>query len=281
MTGPLSAPEIVEEPVAESAALQLRLGEAHCADTCRWYHAPRLYLRMMGVVKGLQTDHAFLLDAFGRLAREGRTRVLVTGAADYGTLAYLTAAYRSAGCPLEVTVLDVCRTPLDMNVWYAARVGLSIRAEQRSVLEFTTNEPFDVVCTHAFFGQIAPEDRRLLLQRWHDALRPGGAFVTAYRERRRSRDASDLEPFDAHFRERVRHWTEAGKHLDGIDPDTERAWVDEFLCRRATMWPYSTAELQQLFADARFDPIVFSSYPSQAGAGDGLRTSLVARRRWS
>src|SRR5262245_36311726 len=106
--------EAPQEPLELSAPLARRLAPQLChkdpasGESCAWQHGLWQYLRILGMNHSPRAHAAFLLEALAATARPGM-RVLVSGAADYSMLAHVLAATRAA----EVTVLDVCETPLE------------------------------------------------------------------------------------------------------------------------------------------------------------------------
>ena len=85
-------------------------------------------------------------------------------------LARIVGALPSA----RTTVVDACETPLQLNLWYAARAGLEIRTQCSGILDYASPAAFDVICTHSFFGQFSRDERPRLVAAWHRLLRPGG-----------------------------------------------------------------------------------------------------------
>ena len=57
------------------------------------------------------------------------------------------------------------------------RLGSRVELLLGDILHYTAREEFDVVTCFGMFGHILPQHHRLMLQRIHDALRPGGRLV--------------------------------------------------------------------------------------------------------
>ena len=174
------------EPLEESAPLARKLATECCrvdpltGESCAWYHGLWQTLRIMRLVETPEYHAAFFRDAFRAIGAGGSApRVLVSGSADYGMLAQVFSAFRGAGIEPEVTVIDRCDTPLALNRWYAERRDAVLETSCCDVLEFECAQPFDAICTHAFFGRFSPSERVALLTKWRSLLRPGGAVVTA------------------------------------------------------------------------------------------------------
>lgn len=221
--------EEVYEPLAESAPLALRIASEHCFSagdrekSCSWYHGIWQYLRLLDVIMTIRADAPFLLTEFRRLAQAGHFgRILVAGSADYGMLAHLVAAYRAEGVNPEITVLDRCPTPLQLNSWYAERVGVSIETVQADVFEIMGVKPFDLICTHSFFSYVAPAWRPALTERWARLLRRGGKLLISQivRPDYPHPDVVFSHQEAAAFRDRVQRKAEGMKEVLGITPQS-------------------------------------------------------------
>jgi SAM-dependent methyltransferase len=177
----------IDEPLAESAPLAYALAKRDCiahepANDCRAYHAIWQYLRLTGVARSVRSDGPLFVAAAQRRARLGRLRrVLVCGTADYSMLAYLGHAARRAGAETRFDVLDRCATALQLNEWYANRVGLRARTIRADVLAFEPDEPYDLICTHSFLAWLDYDMRQRLVESWRDWLRAGGEVAFSNR----------------------------------------------------------------------------------------------------
>lgn len=183
----MSSPERYQpfEPLDDSALLAWDRAPQLCRPECLSYHRVWQYLRRLGIITSIRTNTDFLLQVFRRVADE-HPRVLVSGTADYGMLAHLHDAYGAR--PLDVTVLDLCATPLMLNGWFGRRVGRAVRLVQHDAATFTHDVPFDLIVTHNFLGRFAPAGRRALIANWARLLRSGGIVVTTQRVRPRGRE---------------------------------------------------------------------------------------------
>ena len=217
----------VEEPILESAPLAWHLAPQLCrkdsatGENCAWYHRFWQILRLMGL-GGSPAIHAeFYRSALGAASSDGnKLRILISGAADYSMLAHVLAALGARNPSPEITVVDICETPLWLNRWYAARASCQIETHSSDISEFEAARPFDAICTHSFFGQI-PEDKRPgLLSAWQRLLRPGGVAITA--DRVRPASSGDPVRFSTNqaqeFCATVRRHAEAMRETLQIDP---------------------------------------------------------------
>lgn len=181
----------VHEPLAASAKLALdwsqslcQRGEGRGPDSvpgCGWYHGSWQMLRWLGLFHSIRSDDDFFLASLQREIESGARHILVSGAADYALQARIMAAAGSHRGAINLTVLDRCATPLKLNAWYAAQLGLTIETVQDDVLNYRAAAPFDLICTHSFLCFFDTDSRRTLIRNWGEMLRPGGAVMTAQR----------------------------------------------------------------------------------------------------
>jgi len=139
------------------------------------------------------------------LAVTGSAQALITGAADYSTLAYLAAAAKDVNEHAQIHVLDQCATPLFACRWYAKRNGLDIIPYEDDIFSFDRlpSASLDLICTDAFLTRFARPDAQRILGIWHRLLRTSGRVVTTVRVHQRSLVARDTEAAIADFRERA------------------------------------------------------------------------------
>ena len=193
-------PPFPEDLLAEAATLGVDWSRELCrhvtpsGETCAGYHGTWQFLRLFGIANAVQNDAAFFQEVIGAAVRRGARRILIAGCADFAMPAMALWACRREGVEPDLTVIDVCETPVRLNRWYAERVGAKLTAEAGDVLDYRAARPFDIVCSHFVVGLFAPEARPTLVARWRDLLAPGGLFATATRI---APDAPDLERFSA------------------------------------------------------------------------------------
>lgn len=148
-------------------------------ESCEWYHGTWQYLRLLNMV-AVPPWYEFYNDALSEvLRRRPNARVLISAAADYGMLATLHEAVRTARATPRIVVYDICRTPLLSCQWYAERHGLAIECRCANLL--TCDIPpasFDLIVTDEFLTVIKSADKPLIVARWRELLKPGGTLVT-------------------------------------------------------------------------------------------------------
>ena len=248
-----------DEPLRESAPVAYRLAHQHCptgADGCRDYHAMWQYFRQIGLLTTIGTNTDFLVATLRGLAdADSCRRVLISATADYGMLAHVIHAYRLAGVEPEVTVVDMCETPLALNRWYAERAGVTIRTCRANLLEFRADAPFDLVCTHSFLGRLTQEVRAGALDKWHEVLRPGGHVVTVARVRYGAPDGgvTRYEPAEiVEFSDRALALARAKEHELDLPAEAIADAAEHYAVSKRSRGFGSTGMLRALFEDHGF-----------------------------
>ncbi|GIM97371.1 class I SAM-dependent methyltransferase [Paractinoplanes toevensis] len=217
--------------VAQMSCTENRLiGE----DDCAWYHGAWQFLRFFNMVSS-PTWHTEFYAQQIRTEIHERTarRILISGSADYTTLAFVLRAARPSNdaspVELDVHVVDLCRTPLLACRWYAERLGIKINIHQADITRksddgsegFDPSEPFDLVVADAFLTRFDIAGAGMVLSRWFELLRDGGTVVTTVRLHPRNKyrgqnfdldDDADhrlsdpVDDFELRLRERAAAW---------------------------------------------------------------------------
>ncbi len=250
-----------EEPLLESAPIAWQAARRLCGENaalggnCSWYHGFWQTLRVLDLVATPAHHATFLNQAFSRaVAPASRPRVLICGAIDYSTLAHVITACAALDAQPDVTVVEVCETPLFLNTWYADRAGIGIRTFCTDILHFQEPGRYDVICTHSFFGQIPPHLRAALLSRWRELLRPGGKVITVNRIRPESENRQ--VGFSAGQAQTLRHAIlEAPEDLKnrlGITGAELAGCADAYVARRRPHPVRSEEEFRRLFEEGGF-----------------------------
>lgn len=266
----------MEEPLSTIAPLAGEIAEQYClrdgktGGTCAWYHGTLAYLRLLGVMTSPVEDQGFLGPAFERLARDpGYRRVFISGAGDCAMLNQVLSGFDAAGAEPSVTLIDHCETPVRLNSWFAERHGLAIEASKANILEFHSDEPFDIICTHCFLGYFTPEERPDLLAKWFSLLRPGGRIITV-NPIRNTPDRSFLG-FDAAqsvlFQKRVLAAAAENPSVFPGSIEDLKTRVEAFTAKFGSYPVRSTEEFKGLFEDAGF--VVERCAPLAASSSGG------------
>lgn len=212
----------LSDPLLESADLIHSASQLSCTGdhvdelSCSWYHGVWQYLRLFNMVSSPRWHPEFYFGALQKqLGEAGGRRVLITGTADYGTLAFVLAAAEQHRDDLDIHVIDKCPTPLFACRWYAKRMGVEIKLHPMDLLEGKTEDcpfdkPFDVIVTDAFLTRFAPEKSAKVLRRWAGMLRPGGTVITTVRLHPRNGElqgvAYDVSDFLLRLKDRAENW---------------------------------------------------------------------------
>ena len=281
-------PDLPDEPLELSAPLARARAAERCLpdsagrEGCGWYHGLWQDLRLLGLAADPRYQAEFYRSALAEAAQgRSRLRVLVCGSADYSILAQVLWAGERSGFAPEVTVLDACDTPLELNRWYAARAGVTIATVRGDALTYTPAAPFDVICSHAFLGQFPSATRALIVRRWHDQLAPGGSAVLA--QRLRAAAADEKQHFSNEqaraFCELVRERAAALAGRIEMAPDRLAAHAAVY-ARRLFAYPIDATALADLLAApgfrlARFETVASPSSHVTGSRGVGIPGDAV------
>lgn len=259
----------VREDLFAAARLAPALAATHCrprddGNSCDWYHGSWPVLRALGAINSPGSDDDFLLRALAGRFAHGARRVLVSGAADAGMLARVTSAL-PCGQDVRITVLDRCRTPLELGRRHAEALGMSIDTVCTDILDYEADGEYDLICTHSFLTFFPPEARRRLLRRWWFLLRPGGSLVTAQRVRPGESAAITRFPQEdiARLADAAERGAQALGHRIGVDPAQARALALAYAKNHRTHLIASPDELQSLFVAAGFRLDEFAPPPEE------------------
>jgi SAM-dependent methyltransferase len=173
----MSVNSYCSEDLAQQAATQYRLAQQFC-DRCRTYHAIWPYRRLARVVATADASAPGFESTLDALFKTGKRKVLIAGAADTGLLA-LTAR-TGAAYDVEITVLDRCRTPLELCRQFAERWSLTSRTLHQDLTGLDLAAEFDIVFANSVLMFIAPDLRVDVLRRLGRALRPDGRLVNVF-----------------------------------------------------------------------------------------------------
>jgi SAM-dependent methyltransferase len=155
-----------------------------------------------GIARGIADAHA----------KGRRPAILIAGAADTGILKTVVEAAHLAGGDamvreIDVTVADICETPLEMCRNYAAQYGISLETVRTDIGSLAADGKFDVIAIHEVLAFFPPDERLDYMRRIVSWLRPDGVLVSwslkssgkdrADKERRVAEKVAALEAFFA------------------------------------------------------------------------------------
>lgn len=250
-----------EHFLADAAILAWRLAPSLCrgasgvATNCFAAHSVWPSLRLLGILGSIETRASHYQNALRALAaRTGVLRVLISGAADHAMLAYVIDACRGAGVRCEITVLDLCETPLALNRWHAARASFPVATTRQDIMTFTPPHRFDAICTDSFIGRFPATVWPDLFGKWHALLRPGGSVITV--NALRGTDTPDVVTFSEDesraLGKGVLATASAFKNVLAVDPLDLARRAEEYARHHVTYAVRSAEGIRALFEGAGF-----------------------------
>jgi len=251
----LEEPMLSTAPIADFLSSVLCRGNHVSSEDCSWYHSIWQYLRVFNLVSTPTWHSEFYFSALKTvLSSLDQRRVLISGAADYSTLAHVLWTLGSTSPLAKVTVLDLCETPLFLCRWYAKSVGSQIDAVSADILTYTSESPFDCIVTDAFLTRFPPAERTRIIQRWWTLLSADGRVITTVRLEKAS-DSTSLRATPAQadsFRHRA--IKEATKWADFLNlSPAEIGRRARRYAEQMTSYPVESSEsLRRTFEDNGF-----------------------------
>ena len=171
------------ERESELTALAYSLSGRLC-KSCRNLHALWPYIRLSRSSTGLEQEGSKLEQTMRILIAGGRRRVLIAGSADTGLLALVARAGADLGA--DITVLDICGTPLELCRHLAGQWSMPIKTIEQDLLDLDVRREFDLILVHGTLHFIAEEGRLTALSRIRSALSVDGRLVLMFNTSRRS-----------------------------------------------------------------------------------------------
>jgi hypothetical protein len=165
--------ERLEDLAAQAYKLSGRLCES-CSDL----HALWPYIRLSRSSTGVEAEASTLEIALRQLISSGLRNILIAGSADTGLFALVARA--AANQTVNIVILDICETPLELCRQLAVRWSTPIVTLKRDLLELNASEKFDLVLVHGTLHFIASEERLNALTRIRHALRSAGRLVLLF-----------------------------------------------------------------------------------------------------
>ena len=152
---------------------------------CEWYHASWSYARLVGLAVTPDWHACFYKDFFSRIKNNNHCNILITGTADYGILDHLLRAIPiDIMANITITVLDLCRTPLEICKWYEKKFNISINIRYVRGDAQETKFPdysFDMITSYCFLQRFDEIGRKRLVEEWQRLLKPNGCIITTAR----------------------------------------------------------------------------------------------------
>jgi SAM-dependent methyltransferase len=261
----------LEEPLSRSAPVMHALADFLCTGDhlnkhgCAWYHKAWQYLRLLDLVSTPTWHSAFYLDALSDGVKKGQSRkIFISGSADYSMLAYVLYTYNRISAKCNVTLLDMCETPLLLSQWYAANMRTRITTVKEDILRFNSPKKFDFIVTDAFLTRFNHIDKKKLLRKWRSILKHGGRIVTTVRldpfvipNKPKSSTAEQIQ----NFAKRAENLTEFWRDFVWLSPEEIGQLAREY-AKQMISYPIRNKEdLENLFDESglkleRYDEIL-------------------------
>lgn len=241
----------LEEPMLKSAPLMSMLSEVMCMGSqvdkkeCSWYHRVWQYLRIFDIVSTPTWHYKFYIESIRRhfLSRK-KVAILISGTADYSMLAHVLYALSIMDIEYEVTVLDLCQTPLILCEWYAKQERKKIITVQGDILKFNKKEYFDLIITDAFITRFSDNGKLRVLEKWNNLLKKDGMIITTARVDKESSSrvakASDKE--QANFVKKVFQSAQEWQQLLPESIENIKLWAKEY-AEHMTSYPIKNKNL--------------------------------------
>ena len=252
----------LDEPMVKTAPLMNTLAGAVCngsyldEEDCSWYHGIWQYLRIFDMVSTPTWHPDLYIPALQKLAGEVTdAKVLISGTADYSTLAHVLWAFDSKGKEVKTTIVDLCQTPLILCQWYARHHNHKITAVQGDIMTFA-DEPFDAIVTDAFLTRFDSDERPKIIRKWWELLKDGGRVITTARIRPEGIAGNGIRGSEEqayNFATRARELAEKWKDFIDLSPeqifDSARVYA-----RKMVSHPYANVDIiRKDFENNHFD----------------------------
>lgn len=242
--------KLFEESPVENAQRCLELAPNHCV-ACGDFHL-RSILRRMSVNTGEKTGDAdefrsMISLVLERLRSDGaKLRIAIIGSTDTGLLAQLMLAAAQAGGvkfaqSLDVTILDQCRTPLEICRGYAEKTGIRLRTEQTDFLSHVCGRDYDLVLMHGVLPFFPSEVRLQYLAHIAGWLKPASYLISSTHLGTKP----DLTTEEKRTHQAISNL----RTLAGEDPHLSSERVDALIARLRTSLKTRKSE-PKVFADA-------------------------------
>jgi hypothetical protein len=256
----------LEEPLVLSADLVCGVADILCAgdhvapEGCGWYHGTWQYLRLLDMVSTPTWHSTFYLENLSTALRAKPTsRVLITGTADYSMFAYVDMAATSTGSSPEITVLDLCTTPLFACRWYAKRVGRAVGTVSEDIVAFGESESqrgaWEIITTDAFMTRFSEEECHRVAKLWFGLLTPGGILVTTIRIHSRTPGGRDEESAARDFGVRAHKRAERWRPFLDSPPEQIAARAEVYARRMVSADLGSELDVLKMLEDVGFDVV--------------------------
>jgi hypothetical protein len=177
----------LSEMLKKSANFSYLVSKRICAPSshmdslgCCWYHSAWQYLRIIDKVSSPTWHLDFYFDTLIETIKEG-SRILISGTADYSLLALIFESARFSNKKVDLTVTDICDTPLLLCEWYASEMNFSINTIKGNILELENLGDYDIIITDAFLTRFSKSNKEIIIKKWLSSLTDYGNIITTIR----------------------------------------------------------------------------------------------------
>jgi hypothetical protein len=208
-----------DEDLRDQAQKAFHTSRVRCQN-CQSYHGIYPFMRLAGRKRGVDADRDVLAPLLGRIIGGGARRILIAGSGDPGLMALVLQA--AGNIPVDITVVDLCPTPLVTCESVAARWNVPINSQAVSLANMGFYQEFDLVVAHSVLSFIPLEHHESVGEKIKQALVVGGRFVMA---------------------------TSVGSHPLPVDAETLVADVMHGLAKNEVRLPIDQADFKRLLAE--------------------------------
>ena len=182
----LGDPETCGENLRQNLKRIFEISAEHCVD-CADYHVGKAAMRLTGRTAWEVGARPYLIETLGKLLDEAARReggpidVVVVACADTAVLSACTHVAWLAGGPTltrtRFTVLDRCRSPLELCKVFGASHGLDLRTEVVELARTTATFPADIIVVHNLLAFVRERDHLPILRNLAGWLKPQGRLL--------------------------------------------------------------------------------------------------------
>jgi hypothetical protein len=184
----LGDPATCGEDLSYNARRAMELAPIYCGH-CLNYHFLSPAKRVAGGVSrsGVSADRTSMVEIMAGLVTDAGKRdrqavdVVIAGTVDTGILATCAhatfARARDVSSRVRFTVLDLCRTPLELCREFAVTHGVDLVTDAVDLVETENVYPADVLVHHSLFRYLPADQHVATLRKFVSWLKPGGRLV--------------------------------------------------------------------------------------------------------
>lgn len=143
-------------------------------EDCSWYHHNWMLMRYLGMVSNPFWHKDFYFTAIKKYV-DFRGHTLIIGTADFS----MPLLCQNAGIK-EITISDICNTPLNICKNVSQFNGFSWTTEQNNIF-YGLSDQFSTIINDAFLTRFPYANKRIVFEKIHDGLKNNGIYITTLR----------------------------------------------------------------------------------------------------